>query len=238
MKKAKRVLAMAFAVVMVLALSACGGDGMKYEAPFKAEVNTRDDFTLDYVYMSSDSANLKITNASGETVYSGPESDVSIQRLVKNEYRPIKVEKPEVAKDAIMYQPESTTFQVANWADTYGTLPAGEYRLVKTFNNGENDFYCAFEFEIKEVNPTEPVAEEDVTVEDGAETTVTLPDADSVYDPNRDEAPVAPAPAVEEPKADEEVSAETVDGEEAVEDTENVAPEGAENTEEAAENGA
>ena len=214
MKKSK-IAALLLAVIMVFALCACGkSSGLKLDKPVTYDVNTKDGFTMRITYLSNGGANLEIVNETGETIYSGVEADVSVQKLNKGKFCPVvPAEKVEYDQQAIMYNPGNSTFLVVDWTQAYGELPHGDYRLVKAFTNGTETFYAAEEFTLEDKNA--PLAEGetagDVVVIDGKEITIALPSEDEVnHDVDKQDS--EPVVGTAESSASESTAKEAVKG--------------------------
>lgn len=131
-----------------LMLSACGAE-LKIGEASTAEPRSDPDVFLE---IEEDSVNthsltLRVTNNSGEEIYSGNEADFAIETLQDDGWHSIETKVRDNTSEALIFDGEREL--AIDWSDIYGALPKGQYRFLKYFFPDDGDgFFLADTFEI------------------------------------------------------------------------------------------
>jgi len=141
MKKKTLAALLLFLCLLLLLLKACRGPKLA-DTPWEGEVNTREDVTMEIVEatVAPDSLTVSITSTSEAEINSGNKYNFSIQMEKDGEWYALKEGKPkDSTSESIVYSgpdigPGYFTTLNLTWADRYGELPKGHYRVVKSFS--------------------------------------------------------------------------------------------------------
>ncbi len=139
---------------LMMAFAACSVS-LKLGDPFASPVNTVEGLTLqaEADTVTATSLTLTLTNETDQTFASGNDYDFTLQAKEKGNWYAIREGDFNNTADARIFMPGSHTIEIS-WANRYGTLPAGEYRIVKNFFPEVSDegltegYLLAAEFEI------------------------------------------------------------------------------------------
>ena len=146
----KRRILTAFLAGLLLALAGCGG--VKLGKASECAANTRPGAELVLLEYSPGGAVYKVVNGTGGEIYTGNKDVISLEMEQEGVWYEIDVGERSFTAEAMII-PEGESGEMAtNWAGSYGTLPKGRYRLVKSFFEEDPNaarFTLAAEFEIK-----------------------------------------------------------------------------------------
>lgn len=143
-------------LLCVLLLTGCGGEAKTGEK-FEGGVNTYEGVTMAAVEGTAypGTVTVEILNTTDAEIDSGNASDFALQKEVDGEWYWLETRKDEYANtaEALIYPKGETVEQELMWANMYGSLPEGHYRVVKHFfeyrGPGDcTDFLLAAEFDI------------------------------------------------------------------------------------------
>lgn len=143
-------------LLCVLLLTGCGGEAKTGEK-FEGEVNTYEGVTMTAAEGTAypGTVTVEILNTTDREIDSGNAYDFSLQKEVNGEWYWLETRKDEYdnTAEALIYPKGETVEQELMWADLYGSLPEGHYRVVKWFfeyrePGGHIDFLLAAEFDI------------------------------------------------------------------------------------------
>lgn len=144
MRKNKNVVAMLIGAVLLTSLVGCGA---KLGEEFTEEVNTLEGVTLtvDQETVSAEGITYTVDNQSETDLNFG--QDYSLQKEEKGKWYQLSPANPVAVTLELLWVPAGGTETLeVNWDVAYGKLPAGHYRILKSFADNENGYYLAGEF--------------------------------------------------------------------------------------------
>lgn len=140
----------------LLLLTGCGAEAKTGEK-FEGEVNTYEGVTMTAVEGTAypGAVTVEIVNTTDVEIDSGNEHDFGLQKEVDGTWYWLETQKGEYANtaEALIYPKDETVTQELTWANRYGSLPEGHYRVAKWFfeyrePGDTEDFLLAAEFDI------------------------------------------------------------------------------------------
>lgn len=147
MKRSKKAAVMLIGVVLLTALVGCGA---KLGEEFTEEVNTLEGVTLtvDWETVSPEGITYIVDNQSETDLNFG--QDYSLQKEEKGKWYQLSPANPVAVTLELLWVPAGGTETLeVNWDVAYGKLPAGHYRILKSFADNENGYYLAGEFTLE-----------------------------------------------------------------------------------------
>lgn len=147
MKRSKKTAAMLIGVVLLTALAGCGA---KLGEEFTEEVNTLEGVTLtvDGETVSPEGITYIVDNQSETDLNFG--QDYSLQKEEKGKWYQLSPANSVAVTLELLWVPAGGTETLeVNWDVAYGKLPAGHYRILKSFADNENGYYLAGEFTLE-----------------------------------------------------------------------------------------
>ncbi len=145
-QRGRKILAMVIGAGMIC----LGGCGVKLGEEFKEEVNTLKGAGIQ---VSEDKASpvgiaIEIHNQSDKDLNYG--QDYSIQKEKDGRWYVVEPLSPVAVTMELLWIPTgSEDAMEINWEDSYGKLPKGHYRIIKSFADEQKGYYLAGEFTIK-----------------------------------------------------------------------------------------
>ena len=145
-------------ILCCLLLCGCGAKETEVTTPSDSEVNTYEGVTMTVVEESvyPGSVRVEIRNTTDAEIDSGNEHDFALQKEVDGVWYEVKQKEGEFANtsEALIYMKDMPVELECQWANRYGTLSAGHYRIVKAFfefrGPGDyTDFLLAAEFTVE-----------------------------------------------------------------------------------------
>lgn len=139
-------------------LTACGGDAKVSDQAFEGVVNDYEGVTMTAVEGTAHpgTVTVEILNTTDQDIESGNEYDFALQKEMNGTWYWLQTKQDEYANtaEALLYPENETVTQKLTWANVYGSLDKGHYRVVKAFfeygGPGDSvDFLLAAEFDIE-----------------------------------------------------------------------------------------
>ena len=157
-----RALFAAILALLLLGLSACGKKDAAPERIFQiGEVsdivtNTEPGISLTILDSDASSATYRIVNETGRELLTDDMQVYFLQVRQDGAWHFIDIGNVKLASTSVAYRvKDGETREVeTSWENIYGTLPAGTYRLVKTFftNTIHDKFFLSAEFTVAPTN--------------------------------------------------------------------------------------
>ncbi len=145
----KKVLYFIFFSILSITLIGCNKDSLKLGPKSNYEINHNTiSMTIDKESISNTGMKMKMINNSGENYEYGAEFSIEYQKK-ENWYSIIPKDEMNFNMMAYLLEDKMTKDFDINWEASYGKLPKGKYRIVKSINreNSNNeDIYIAAEF--------------------------------------------------------------------------------------------
>ena len=138
----------------ILLLTACSP---RIGEVFEGEVNNLDGITMAVLSNTATStgATIQILNTTDLEIDSGNAYDFSLQIEQDSAWHLLESKPFANTADASIYPQDEPIQQSLDWSSRYGTLPTGNYRIVKAFScrsaayDGPKNFYLAAPFTIE-----------------------------------------------------------------------------------------
>ncbi len=142
----RKILAMLIGAGMIC----LGGCGVKLGEEFKEEVNALNGAKIQVSEEKTTPVGIafEIHNQSDKDLNYG--QDYSIQKEKDGRWYVVEPSNPVAVTMELLWVPSGSeeTMEV-NWEDSYGKLPKGHYRIIKSFADEQKGYYLAGEFTIK-----------------------------------------------------------------------------------------
>lgn len=142
-QSARNLLAMAIGA----GLLCLGGCGVKLGEEFAGEVNTLEGVSLlvQEGMASPGGVTIEIDNQSDKDLNYG--QDYSLQKEKNGRWYQVEPENPVAVTMELLWIPSGNTdVMEVKWEASYGKLPKGHYRILKSFADQEKGYYLAGEF--------------------------------------------------------------------------------------------
>lgn len=141
-------------VAMLFSLSGCGNkmNGLNLGEKSTSVTDTVEGVKVDILDLSLTSAKYEITNNTGKTIETGNENSISLEVEKDGKWYQIKIGDYANTAEALVIMDGQTIELNTSWADTYGTLPDGHFRMLRNFTfegDYENPFIISAEFYIQ-----------------------------------------------------------------------------------------
>ncbi|GFI48189.1 hypothetical protein IMSAGC019_03516 [Lachnospiraceae bacterium] len=144
-QSARRLLAAAIGA----GLLCLGGCGVKLGEEFTGEVNILEGVAVQTQEgtVSPTGITLEINNQSDKDLNYG--QDYSLQKEKDGRWYQVEPESPVAVTLELLWIPAGSTQEMeVRWEASYGKLPEGHYRIVKSFADEEKGYYLAGEFSL------------------------------------------------------------------------------------------
>lgn len=145
--KKKRTLLLALTGICILMLGGCG-QGQKPGEAFDQEVNTLEGASLRVDEASATGIAYTIRNETDKNLSYG--QDYHLQKQEDGTWYVLEPEHPAAVTLELLWLSAGEEESLAvDWKDSYGKLPKGDYRFVKSVSDEENGYYLAGEFSVE-----------------------------------------------------------------------------------------
>ncbi len=126
------------------------GFGTKLGEEFTQEVNTLEGLTLTVDEESASAVGITYTVSNHTDKDLSYGQDYSLQKEEKGKWYELKPAAHVITTLELLWIPagENETVEI-NWDVNYGKLPAGHYRILKSYSDNENSYYLAGEFNLE-----------------------------------------------------------------------------------------
>lgn len=146
-KSRKKELVMAAVFSSLLLLAGCG---LKLDEEYTGEVNTLEgaELTVDQESVKPAEITYTIDNQSGTDLAYGQDYGLQVEKDGKW-YPIIPKNNVAVTLEMLWVQAGGADTHTTGWENSYGKLPKGHYRIVKSVSDDQQGYFLAGEFEIR-----------------------------------------------------------------------------------------